>query len=108
MSMMTKRKRRSDRNHIVYMLKVRSYAYIGVTVVSNGSVSKSMRRRWLKHVQRALTEDRSWKLCEAIRKFGADAFEVEVLEVVRGKSQAHTVERDLIRKIKPKLNTDVR
>ena len=108
MSMMTKRKKRSDRNHIVYMLKVRNQAYVGVTVVSNGSIVKSMRRRWLKHVQRAMAEDRAWKLCEAIRKYGAEAFDVEILEVVRGKSQAHTVERDLIRKINPKLNTDIR
>jgi hypothetical protein len=47
-------------------------------------------------------------LCSAIRKHGAEKFLVEVVEVVRGKSAAHEIERVLIRKIKPKLNTDTR
>lgn len=107
--MMTKRrKKRSDRNHLIYKIQVKSMVYIGMTHVENGSPVKSLRRRWLKHVQRAMTENKTWKLCEAIRKYGPDAFTVEIIEVVRGKTAAHDVERQLIRDLKPKLNTDVR
>jgi hypothetical protein len=106
--MIKRRKKRSDRNHIIYQLKVKSLIYIGVTYVQDGLPNKSLSRRWRKHVQRALAEDHDWALCNAIRKYGAKAFEVDVLEVVRGKEAAHAIERELIRKIKPKLNTDVR
>jgi len=105
---MMKRKARTDRNHIVYSLAIGKLEYIGVTYVQERSPSKSLARRWRKHVTRALTEGRDWKLCKAIRKYGSDAFEVQVVEVVRGKAQAHAYERDLIRMLKPKLNTDVR
>jgi len=105
---MMRRKRRLDRNHIVYSLAVGKLEYIGVTYVQDRSPVKSLRRRWLKHVQRALTEDHDWRLCKAIRRHGAEAFTVEVLEVVRGKTQAHEREREYIHTLKPKLNTDVR
>ena len=102
------RKRRIDRNHIVYRLQVKGLLYIGVTYVEKANAKKSLARRWRKHVQRALSEGHNWKLCQAIRKYGADAFLVEVIDVVRGKVAAHTLERQLIRQLKPKLNTDVR
>ena len=79
-----------------------------MTFVERSAVKKSLTRRWQKHVRRALTENKNWKLCIAIRKYGADAFDVTVLDVVRGKSAAHTLERELIKSRKPKLNTDVR
>lgn len=82
--------------------------YIGVTFVENRSPKQSLRRRWQKHVRRALTEKRDWRLCQAIRKHGPEAFTVQVLEIVRGKADAHIRERDLIRKLRPVLNTDVR
>jgi hypothetical protein len=105
---MMKRKTRCDRNHIVYSLTVGKLEYIGVTYVADRSPVKSLRRRWQKHVRRALTEGRDWILCKAIRKHGPDAFEVAVLEVVRGKSAAHERERDIIRAFQPRLNTDIR
>jgi hypothetical protein len=105
---MIRRKTRTDRNHIIYSLAVGKLEYIGVTYVQDRSPTKSLRRRWLKHVQRALAEQRDWKLCNAIRKFGPEAFDTQVLEVVRGKSAAHIREREYIRTLKPKLNTDVR
>lgn len=103
-----KRKRRTDRNHIVYKLAVRGDVYVGVTHVAGGNKNKSLKRRWQKHVRRALTEDRNWKLCKAIRKHGPEAFEVIIVAVVRGKVNAHNYERELIRKLNPKLNTDKR
>jgi hypothetical protein len=105
---MMKRKSRTDRNHIVYSLTVGKLEYIGVTYVENRSPTKSLRRRWQKHVRRALTEGRDWTLCQAIRQHGPEAFVVEVVEVVRGKPAAHVREREMIRARKPKLNTDVR
>lgn len=105
--MIKRRKKRSDRNHIVYKLQVRNLTYIGVTYVEKGT-TRSLRRRWQKHIRRALTEQLDWSLCKAIRKYGPDKFQVEILEVVRGKTNAHNVEREYIRELRPKLNTDRR
>lgn len=82
--------------------------YIGVTFVENGSPERSLKRRYQKHVRRALTEERDWKLCQAIRKYGPEAFSLQVIEIVRGKAEAHIRERALINKYNPRLNTDVR
>jgi hypothetical protein len=102
---MKPRKRRSDRNHILYKaVAPNGDMYVGLTVCDQTPV-KSMRRRWLKHVNRALREDHPWALCEAIRKWGADAFVLEVIEKVRGKAAAHAQEVELIAALKPKLNT---
>jgi hypothetical protein len=106
--MIQKRKRRTDRNHIIYSLAVGKKEYIGITHVADGRVGPSLTRRWKKHVNRAFRENRDWKLCVAIRKYGPEAFEVSVIQIVRGKEAAHQVERELIRARKPKLNTDVR
>lgn len=106
--MIKKRKPRSDRNHIIYSISVNGKEYIGVTFVEKGRVNYSLTRRWQKHVRRALTESKDWKLCTAIRKYGPDNFCVGVIEIVRGKSAAHIRERELIRERKPKLNTDIR
>lgn len=82
--------------------------YIGVTYVEKQSPARSLKRRWQKHVRRALTEGRNWKLCQAIRKHGPESFTTQVLEIIRGKAQAHIRERELIKKYNPLLNTDVR
>jgi hypothetical protein len=103
-----KRKSRSDRKHLIYSLSVNGQEYIGITYVERSAVNKSLTRRWQKHVRRALKENKDWNLCVAIRKYGPDAFDISVLDVVRGKSAAHIIERELIRNRKPKLNTDVR
>ena len=107
-TMIKRRKKRSDRNHLVYMLQVKSLVYIGVTYVQGRSPAKSLKRRWLKHVQRAMTEQHDWRLCNAIRRHGADAFDVTIVQIVRGKTNAHQVERQLIKQLKPRLNTDIR
>lgn len=106
--MVKKRKRRSDRNHVIYVivnLKT-SQEYIGLTAVSYaGNINRTMLRRFQKHIQRAETESKDWGLCKSIRKHGADQFEITELEVVRGKALAHSRELQLIRKHKPALNT---
>jgi len=82
--------------------------YIGVTVVEKRNPQYSLKRRWQKHVSRALTEGKVWKLCAAIRRHGSEKFSVEIVETVRGKETAHKRERQLIRELRPSLNTDVR
>ncbi len=101
------RKRRCDTRHVIYLLQRQQDTYIGVTVVDKGKVAASVQRRWLKHVNRAHRENLAWRLCEAIRKHGAESFTVHVLEVVRGKTPAHQRERELIALHKPNLNTHV-
>ena len=100
-----KRKARQDRNHAVYMLmntKTGEY-YIGITVCGQ-EVKKALKVRWQKHVRRALTENKDWALCQSIRRDGAEAFELELISIVRGRLPAHAAERELINDLVPSLN----
>ena len=106
--MLKKRKRRSDRNHVIYLLRntVTQQDYIGLTALSyNGNSKKTVRRRFLKHVQRAMTENKDWGLSRSIREYGMTAFTVTVLHIVRGKAEAHKLETTLIKDLAPELNT---
>lgn len=102
---MKKRKVRNDRNHIAYHITniETGERYIGITVLKGG-VKKSLKVRWQKHIRRAITENKNWNLCKSIRKYGAEAFVVEVIEKVRGRLVAHALERLLIVEHKPELN----
>jgi len=102
---MMKRKARQDRNHAVYMLTNQhtDEVYIGITVCGQ-KTKQALKVRWQKHVRRALTEDRTWKLCQSIRNFGPEVFHMELLEIVRGRKPAHARERELIRELEPQLN----
>jgi RNase P protein component len=101
------RKRRSDRNHVIYLLTnvVTDEKYVGITVVTGKAVKRSLNERWKRHVHRALHEDRKWKLCAAIRAHGPLSFKQEVVKVVRGKAVAHREERELISTLSAVLNT---
>ena len=105
----TPRKRRVDRNHIIYELRVNGLNYIGVTAKTESTVQKSVRVRANKHFYRAKTEDKNWLLCAELRKL-TDKNEIEIVvhEVVRGKAAAHRREVEIRRAVKPALNTDVR
>jgi hypothetical protein len=106
--MMT-RKKRSDRNHIIYALTVNGKQYIGVTAKTESTVLKSVRSRVAKHWYRAQTEGLAWLLCRALRKLeDRSQVEIDVLAVVRGKTAAHKLERELIRQHQPVLNSDRR
>lgn len=106
---LTPRKKRVDRNHIIYELVVNGLNYIGVTAKTESTVNKSVLARAAKHFYRAKKEDKNWLLCAELRKLN-DKSEIEVYvhEVIRGKAAAHKREVEIRRMVKPALNTDVR
>jgi hypothetical protein len=58
-----------------------------------------------KHLQRALAEDKAWGLCISLRNYGPEKFTYGLLEVIRGKKEAHQRETELIKEFNPALNT---
>ena len=104
-----RRKRRCDTIHLVYKIELINTPdfYIGVTA-KEGPISKSLNKRWTKHISRAMCEGHDWALCNAIRQHGKDAFRIEAIDAARGKATGHTLERSYIDKLKPTLNTDTR
>ena len=103
-----KRKRRTDRNHVIYMIKntITQELYVGITVLSfRGNAQRTLDRRVQKHVQRAFAENKAWALCESFRKYEPENHEYWIHDVVRGKRAAHSVEVALIDQLQPKLNT---
>ena len=105
----TPRKKRTDRNHIIYELRVAGGNYIGVTAKTETTINKSVLARAAKHFYRAKREAKDWALCHALRSLN-DKSEIEVLvhEVIRGKAAAHKREVELRRELSPTLNTDTR
>lgn len=104
-----KRKGRSDRSHVIYQISIDGDKYIGVTFVRDRSADKSVRARIVQHWYNAHVKKLNWRLSSRIRMLESiEDVEYAVLEVVRGKTATHERERQLIDKIKPSLNTDVR
>jgi hypothetical protein len=103
------RKKRTDRNHIIYELRIQGQSYIGVTAKTETTINKSVLARAAKHFYRAKSESKQWLLCAALRQL-QDKSEIEVLvhEVIRGKAAAHRREVELRRLLRPSLNTDTR
>jgi hypothetical protein len=105
----TTRKKRADRNHIIYELVVNGENYIGVTAKTETTVNKSVLSRAAKHFYRAKKENKDWALCVALRALN-DKSEIEVYvhEIIRGKAAAHRREVEIRRQLNPALNTDIR
>ena len=103
------RKKRVDRNHIIYELVVNGLNYIGVTAKTESTVSKSVRARAAKHFYRAKKENKDWALCIALRELSDKSeIEIRIHEIIRGKAAAHKREVEIRRMINPALNTDIR
>ena len=103
------RKKRVDRNHIIYELDVNGLTYVGVTAKTETTALKSAKTRAAKHFYRAKTENKDWLLCQALRSLDTkEQIGVRVLAVVRGKSSAHKEEVRIRRELSPALNTDTR
>ena len=99
-----KRKPRKDRNHIIYKITIGKLVYIGVTVLNESTIEKTLRFRLRRHKWRASKELKDTLLCQEIRKKGSDELIIEELMVVRGKEQAHETELSLIHRLQPQLN----
>ena len=103
------RKKRVDRTHIIYELRVNGLSYIGVTAKTESTINKSVLSRAAKHYYRAQKEAKNWALCNALRSVASkNDIEVLVHETLRGKALAHKRERELIKQFNPELNTDKR
>jgi len=103
------RKKRVDRNHIIYELEVNGLNYIGVTAKTESTVLKSVKARAAKHFYRAKTENKDWLLCAALRELNSkEEIVIKIHAVIRGKAEAHKEEVRIRREVKPALNTDVR
>ena len=104
------RKKRTDRTHIVYEIVVNNESYIGVTARTASTVRKSLWDRMSKHWYRRNEQGKNhWRLYQVLQTLDERSEAViRELAVIRGKSAAHTYERELIRNMKPTLNTDVR
>lgn len=101
------RKRRNDRNHVIYLLTAPSgERYIGVTFARGRAWKRSAKIRWEAHVRNALDYNRQNLLSVSIREHGVENFSREVLEIVRGKQNAHDRERQLLKIIQPELNME--
>lgn len=101
------RKKRSDRNHIIYKLTntVTEETYIGVTVVTGRAYHKSLRSRWIRHIYKANIGMAEYPISVSIRTHGEESFTREILQIVRGKKNAFQTEAQLINEYKPALNT---
>ncbi len=105
----TIRKKRTDRNHIIYELVVNGQNYIGVTAKTETTINKSVLARAAKHFYRAKTENKDWALCRELRKLNDKSeIEIRIHEIIRGKAEAHKREVEIRRMIRPALNTDTR
>ena len=104
---MVNRKRRNDRNHIIYKLVclATNDTYIGMTQMHGRAVNKSVHIRWLQHLSRARTQDKTWTLYKLLRQYDSSMWLVQPIETIRGKLAAHMRECAIIAQIKPSLNT---
>jgi hypothetical protein len=96
------RKKRNDRNYVLYRLYIDGQEYIGLTVSVGRAFLRSVKVRVQKHISRAKVENKDWTVCAALRN--AEVVEYELIEVIRGRKAAYNRERELIAEYQPELN----
>lgn len=94
----------------MYEIVVRGESYIGVTAKTASTTRKSLWDRMSKHWYRRNEAGKNhWRLYQVLQTLDERSEAViRELAVIRGKKPAHTYERELIRNLKPGLNTDTR
>ena len=104
---MTRTKRRSDRNHVIYQIynTINGKFYLGITAATGRRFHYSAKLRFQRHCSRARLENKDWALYEDMRKYSHDVYEVYVLDIVRGRSEAHRIETELLKKYNYQLNS---
>ena len=100
---MNNRKKRNDRNYVLYRVTGGDETYVGLTVAQGRAFWKSVKIRVQKHISRAMRENHDWTFCNFLRETDETIY-YEVLEVVRGRKAAYQRERELIRELQPTLN----
>ena len=109
------RKARCDRNHAIYRItsKITGEEYVGLTFVRPPTAKEhtrskmpmiSVMSRFKSHCYRA-NNGSTDLFHQKIRELGQDNFHVSIIEIIRGKEEAHKREVEIIKSIKPKLNT---
>jgi hypothetical protein len=99
------RKKRSDRNYVLYQLTAENETYIGLTVAQGQAFLRSVKVRVQKHISRAKRENKDWSLYAFLRDNPEVQLQYEVIEVVRGRKNAYQREREIIAETNPSLNT---
>ena len=99
------RKKRSDRNYVLYQLTADDETYIGLTVAQGQAFLRSVKVRVQKHISRAKRENKDWSLYAFLRDNPEVQLQYEVIEVVRGRKNAYQREREIIAETNPSLNT---
>jgi hypothetical protein len=105
---MSGRKKRTDRNHCVYVIEclITGERYIGITAAKDRAFKASILERFGKHVSRSKCEpDKKYALYESMRAYGPENFQINLICVVRGKEAAHKLECEEIHTGKYALNT---
>ena len=99
-----KRKVRSDRKHVIYCMTCEKTGkqYVGVTVVRQNNVEKSIQLRMTQHLHRAWIEESTRVLPTALRKYSG--WTVDAMMVVRGKAEAFAMEAVIVNAMDPVLN----
>ena len=101
------RKKRSDRNHVIYEIvnTANGKSYLGITACIGRRVHYSAHLRFLKHQSRARKENKQWALYRDMRENDPEVYELFIVDVVRGKKLAHEIEVELLKEFNYELNS---